>query len=277
MQSLAYLHSDDALILPNATCCQTQRLLFGYARHRSQESYWEWDETVLACDLVVQNDWQPLPSEEQRVVELSGLLQRMSLHPVEVRLENFRNEDGVSRKTHNLASSVPSWTKWRSNGSQRDREVAAESLSAPDVMHRIAQDLRQKVINDRPDNFLKLSFDEDESVLEGRYLLRFHIERERNQGLTATKIRSVLACDGRLACEACQFDFGQIYGDRGLGYIECHHVEPLHETGERSTSIRDLALLCSNCHRIIHRKPPWPTPAQLSEIIKRSNHASSVS
>ena len=228
---------------------------------------WDWDETVLACDLVVQNDWQPLPPGDQRVVELSGLLQRMSLHPVKVRLGNFRNEDGVSRKTHNLASSVPDWTKWRSNGSQRDREVAAEFLRAPDVMHHIAQDVRQKAMNDIPDNFSKLSFDEDESVLEGRYLLRFHIERERNQGLRRRKIRSVLARDGTLACEACQFDFGQIYGDRGLGYIECHHVEPLHTTGERSTSIDDLAVLCSNCHRMSHRKPPWPTPAQLCEII----------
>ena len=45
------------------------------------------------------------------------------------------------------------------------------------------------------------------------------------------------------SCEACGFDFGKTYGDRGQGFIECHHVEPLHQTGERATSIRDLALL----------------------------------
>jgi hypothetical protein len=47
---------------------------------------WEWDETVLACDLVFQNDWQSLPPEDQRVIELSGILRRMSLHPPEARL-----------------------------------------------------------------------------------------------------------------------------------------------------------------------------------------------
>ena len=57
---------------------------------------WEWDETVLACDLVFQNDWQPLPPEDQRVVELSAILRRMSLHPPEARLSSFRNEDGVA-------------------------------------------------------------------------------------------------------------------------------------------------------------------------------------
>jgi hypothetical protein len=65
------------------------------------------------------------------------------------------------------------------------------------------------------------------------------------------------------------FDFEQIYGDRGRGYIECHHVVPLHETGERRVSISDLALLCSNCYRMIHAKPSWPTPAELGEIIRR--------
>jgi 5-methylcytosine-specific restriction enzyme A len=85
--------------------------------------------------------------------------------------------------------------------------------------------------------------------------------------LRERKIRSVLAHGGALVCEACGFDFRQIYGDRGQGFIECHHVEPLHQTGERANTIRDLALLCSNCHRMIHRKPPWPTPAQLRDII----------
>jgi 5-methylcytosine-specific restriction protein A len=234
---------------------------------------WAWEETVLACDLVFQNNGQPLPPEDQRVVELSGLLRGMSLHSVEARLPNFRNEDGVSRKMHNLASSLPPWTKWRSNGSQLDKDVATEFRDNPDVMRAIAQDIRQKALADTPDNFSEFDFDDEESVLEGRYLLRFHAARERNKGLRQRKIRSVLAHGGTLVCEACQFDFTQIYGDRGLGYIECHHVEPLHLTGERSTSIKDLALVCSNCHRMIHRKLPWPTPAQLRDIISAQSHS----
>ena len=228
---------------------------------------WEWDETVLACDLVFQNGWQPLPPEHERVIELSSILRRMSLHPPEKRLSSFRNEDGVSRKTHNLASSAPDWGKWRSNSSERDQEVMDQFRAAPDVMHRTAQDLLQDALNDTPENVPKFREDDDGSVLEGRYMWRFHAERERNPGLRRKKIRSVLRRGDPLACEACGFDFGQVYGDRGEGYIECHHVQPLHETGEHETRISDLALLCSNCHRMIHRKPPWPTPAQLRDII----------
>ena len=83
------------------------------------------------------------------------------------------------------------------------------------------------------------------------------------------KISSVLAAGGPLACEVCEFDFSKFYGDRGQGYIECHHVEPLHVGGERVRTIRDLALLCSNCHRMIHTRPPWPSPAELREVVRR--------
>ncbi len=56
-------------------------------------------------------------------------------------------------------------------------------------------------------------------------------------------------------CKACGFDFGNVYGERGLGYIEVHHTKPL---GEGSSEIyvdpqKDLIPLCANCHRIVHR------------------------
>ncbi|WP_405140686.1 HNH endonuclease [Sphaerisporangium sp. NBC_01403] len=51
-------------------------------------------------------------------------------------------------------------------------------------------------------------------------------------------------------------DFERPYGDCGAGYIECHHVIPLHQAGEGLTKLADLALICANCHRMIHRRTP---------------------
>lgn len=65
--------------------------------------------------------------------------------------------------------------------------------------------------------------------------------------------------DGSIKCEACSFDFAEQYGNLGEGYIEMHHKKPLFQYGDQATSefikeaIRDLAPLCSNCHRMIHR------------------------
>jgi len=56
-------------------------------------------------------------------------------------------------------------------------------------------------------------------------------------------------------CEACEFDFNAKYGELGFNYIECHYRTPLAEyTSTSKTTINDLALVCSNCHRMLHRK-----------------------
>ena len=56
-------------------------------------------------------------------------------------------------------------------------------------------------------------------------------------------------------------------GDRGKNYIECHHNTPVSGLNEGDvTKLSDLTLLCSNCHRIIHRKKPWLTIDELREI-----------
>jgi 5-methylcytosine-specific restriction enzyme A len=88
--------------------------------------------------------------------------------------------------------------------------------------------------------------------------------RERNQKLAAKRKQGAMSKTGLLACEACGFDFAAAYGRRGEGFIECHHTVPLHELAPGSrTKLTDLALLCANCHRIVHRKAPWLTMDEL--------------
>ena len=216
---------------------------------------WQWEEIVLACDLVYQNGWRQLDESDLRVRELSGILQRMSIHPLDVRLPNFRNFAGVAQKTRNIATVHPDYVGSPSNGNKLDKKVLDEFLDDPERMRNVSARLRQLALADKPENVSKLFDDEDESVMEGRYLLRFHRVRERSSKLRDKKIRSILARGGQLICEACQFNFEEFYGNLGKGFIECHHVEPLHESSERSRTIHDLALLCSNCHHMIHRKP----------------------
>jgi 5-methylcytosine-specific restriction protein A len=229
---------------------------------------WEWDEIVLACDLVAQNGWRWLPAEDPQVIELSQLLRKMSIHPAEVRGDKFRNPNGVGRKTADLATNRPGYSGKPTNGGRRDKEVIREFIENFDVMHAMAASIRASAADGEPADFPEDVGYDGESEMEGRYLLRWHAYRERNPALRKKKISSVIASSGSLTCEVCQFDFSETYGDRGRGYIECHHVEPLHVGGQKARSIRDLALLCSNCHRMIHTRPPWPTPEELREVIR---------
>ena len=57
-------------------------------------------------------------------------------------------------------------------------------------------------------------------------------------------------------CMVCGFDFGEYYGELGMNYIEVHHVKALSSL-EDEVEINpktDLVCVCSNCHRMIHRK-----------------------
>jgi hypothetical protein len=79
---------------------------------------------------------------------------------------------------------------------------------------------------------------------------------------------------GRLRCEACYFDFEERYGSRGKGFIEAHHTKPVETLVEGSkTKLDDLALLCANCHRMVHSTRPWLSIPELRELIQRHTNA----
>jgi 5-methylcytosine-specific restriction protein A len=108
-----------------------------------------------------------------------------------------------------------------------------------------------------------------EEAPEGRILTRKHLVRERNQKLVRRKVEGAMRESGRLECEVCSFDFAAFYGDRGIGFIECHHTKPVSMLdGESRTHIDDLAMVCSNCHRMIHRTRPWLSIGELKSLLK---------
>jgi predicted HNH restriction endonuclease len=61
---------------------------------------------------------------------------------------------------------------------------------------------------------------------------------------------------GRLICEApnCGFDFLKRYGAIGEGYAQIHHLEPLSAAPRigRIITLDKLAVVCANCHAMIH-------------------------
>ncbi len=61
--------------------------------------------------------------------------------------------------------------------------------------------------------------------------------------------------------------FAAVYRPRGEDYIECHHRTPLLQSGPTTTTISDFALLCSNCHRMIHRSRPWLSVDELTKLV----------
>lgn len=58
------------------------------------------------------------------------------------------------------------------------------------------------------------------------------------------------------SCQACGMNFKVTYGELGEGFIHVHHLHPISQSnGEYTPDIKkDFAVLCPNCHAMVHRK-----------------------
>jgi hypothetical protein len=111
--------------------------------------------------------------------------------------------------------------------------------------------------------------DGDFSALEGGSGWVDHLRRERSRELVDRKKHAVLTATNRLECEVCGFDFAGVYGTRGSNFCEVHHLMPLSDAhSEVETRLQDLAIVCSNCHRMLHREP-WTDIAGLRASLLR--------
>jgi hypothetical protein len=93
------------------------------------------------------------------------------------------------------------------------------------------------------------------AVNEGQRRLVLHLQRERNQAVVRKKKKLA----GLLDCEVCGFSFGRAYGAAASDYCEVHHLLQLSAVENTTkTRMEDLAVLCANCHRVVHlRNPPY--------------------
>jgi hypothetical protein len=110
------------------------------------------------------------------------------------------------------------------------------------------EDIYKKYINELSDSLSDDVIDDSENE-EGKWNYAMHRFRERDRSLVRKKKSSVT----NPICECCNFDFSNTYPNLGDGFIECHHKTPINQ-GERITKLEDLALVCANCHRMLHRK-----------------------
>jgi hypothetical protein len=98
------------------------------------------------------------------------------------------------------------------------------------------------------------------AATEGRRRLVLHLQRERNQTVVRNKKRQAASLD----CEVCGFSFSRAYGSAASDYCEVHHLLPLSDVEDSTqTRIGDLAILCANCHRVVHLHNP---PYTLTEV-----------
>ncbi|WP_374576434.1 HNH endonuclease [Phenylobacterium sp.] len=247
------------------------------ASNAQRNPNWTRDELILALDLYFD---QPIIDEASAEVrDLSALLNRYwAVRGLE--RETLRNPTGVAMKLGNFQSLDPArqarGRKGLAHGGRLEKEIWAEFAENRAHLKATAAAIRSAL--EQSPNELRLSeVDEEHEAAEGAVLTRLHQLRERDAGLARKRKEQALKLHGRLVCEACGFDFARAYGERGEGYIEVHHTKPLEtlRPGAR-TKLSELAVLCANCHRMVHAKRPWLAMEDLIALVRASDDAGVV-
>jgi len=225
---------------------------------------WIWDEQILAFDTYLKHDGVP-PKGHHSIVELSEILRSLPIHPLELRSPTFRNPNGVGRKLADIHTHRPGYKGKPTSGSKLDTEIWKLYGNNLQTVSAIAKTIRVDYQS------LQFPVDDEEEIAnthhEGRIVVRLHKTRERDRRIVMKKKASVLQQNGSLSCEACGINLEKTYGSEKFDVYECHHLLPLHVSGDTKTNIEDLALLCPTCHRIAHRITPWPTVTDLKKIV----------
>lgn len=115
----------------------------------------------------------------------------------------------------------------------------------------VSESLESLIVTDSVIRELQ-EIDPDFCVTEGGQQMVTHVVKERDRSIVLAKKAQALK-DNKLFCEVCTFSFQAVYS---ANYIECHHLVLIGEpsVGERVTRLEDLALVCANCHRMLHTK-----------------------
>jgi 5-methylcytosine-specific restriction protein A len=230
---------------------------------------WVRDEVILALDLYVRAGRKQLPPTHPDVVALSGILNRLPIHDSASRAATFRNPNGISMILGNFLGIDPGHTTpGLSRNNRLQEEVWADYAADEKGLRLTAEAILRAIEEPAVAEIAFLEWHQDDVFAEGEVLSRLHLTRERNREAVRRKKDSVLAKTGRLQCEACGFDFGVMYGPLGVGFAECHHTCPLAELpGKRETLLIDLAIVCANCHRMLHREKQRLTVPKLRQLV----------
>lgn len=120
-----------------------------------------------------------------------------------------------------------------------------------------------KVTAEKEKNKKILPYDENLMITEGIRKNKNLVLYKRSQKLRDIAIKHYTA-HGKISCTACSFDFYVFYGAIGRGYIEIHHIKPVFQYEDERKSVfitralKNVIPVCSNCHRMIHRRRQNP-------------------
>jgi len=106
---------------------------------------WQREEAILALDLYFDKNIGTISSNNPKVIELSELLNKLTIHKYKPDKQKFRNPNGIVMKLANFKALDPNYKgKGLKAYSKLEKEVFEEFCSDTNRLHKIANKIRQE-------------------------------------------------------------------------------------------------------------------------------------
>lgn len=213
------------------------------------------DEVILALDVLYSSEKGRVYADSEEMADLSALLNRLPIHPVENRRDDFRNTTGITRQINLLRTSLNTGNRITHLGAMFI-EIAVEFDGRHDELHKIAEAIRR---NERYFSTGYGSGGEDIGFPEGILLGHLHRVIEKRDGAKHQLEDH---------CEVCKLKPELYYQPCG-GLLQAHLlVLPVELDGKKKYSAGQFITVCPTCHAALHRIRPWRTKDNFCEIIR---------
>ena len=213
------------------------------------------DEVILALDVLYSSENGRVTADSHEIKELSLLLNRLPIHPLENRRADFRSPTGITAQLMRFRLSCLSGINGQNVGGVFFR-VAFEYEDRVNELHSIA-----KAIRKNREVFVSLfgSPLEDNGFPEGILLGHLHNIIEQRDG-------AKLALNDH--CEVCNSRPALCY--RNAGQLLQNHlvVAPILMDYSRKYRANSFLTVCPTCHAALHRYRPWLTKENCGDVLR---------
>lgn len=176
-------------------------------------------------------------------------------------IDFLKNQSGVRAKYEDIVEYIKREFPGGPEQPRYIKEVLTDRYKYKGSFDRLSDDeFALPGMNETSDDLETVVFGK-EGAPKQHYITKY--ERDPKNRAAAIKIHGTTCC-------VCGFNFQDIYGERGNGFIEVHHIKPLANLDApiEINPAEDLVCVCSNCHRMIHRrKNEILTPEELKEMM----------
>lgn len=213
------------------------------------------DEVILALDVLYSSENGRVTADSPEIKELSLLLNRLPIHPLENRRADFRSPTGITAQLMRFRLSCLSGINDQNVGGLFFR-VAFEYEDRVNELHSIANAIRR---NKEVFDSLFGSPLEDNGFPEGILLGHFHNIIEQRDGAKLALIDHCEVCNSRPAL--CYRNVGPLLQNHLI-------VAPTLMDYSKKYGANSFLTVCPTCHAALHRYRPWLTKENCGDVLR---------